>query len=277
METISAPTRPVDAVRDAAREQRIAALAARRNPAATQRTTARPAVGPTGRDAVDARLAALADRRPPTRPGAAPAGRTKRRHAAKGARALSLGLSLASTGGLAAFFAMSNAEAGTQLQAATIVAAPAAPAASQTAAPSPTVVALSVPGVTATATPAAVPVPVAATPTTAPATVAPAPAASNTIVQGGVFHNKWGDVQVQATFAADGTLVDVVTLQTPDRDGKSVRINDSAVPQLNSEALTSQTAQVDTVSGATYTSTDYRNSLQSAIDAARAAGLTAIA
>jgi len=53
--------------------------------------------------------------------------------------------------------------------------------------------------------------------------------------------------------------------------------NDRAVPQLNSEALTSQTAQVDTVSGATYTSTDYRNSLQSAIDAARAAGLTAIA
>ena len=92
-----------------------------------------------------------------------------------------------------------------------------------------------------------------------------------------MFHNKWGDVQVQATFAADGSLVDVTTLQTPDRDGKSVRINDRAVPQLNTEALSTQSARVDTVSGATYTSTDYRNSLQSAIDAANAAGLTAIA
>ena len=60
-------------------------------------------------------------------------------------------------------------------------------------------------------------------------------------------------------------------------DGKSVRINERAVPQLNSEALTAQSAEVDTVSGATYTSNDYRRSLQSAIDAARAAGLTAIA
>ena len=240
METISAPTRPVDDVRDAVREQRIAALAARRDPAATHPTTAPPAAGTPGR--------------------------TKRRHAARGARAVSLGLSLASTGGLAAFFAMSNGQAGTQLQTATIVAAPVAgatsatttPAVSPTMAPSPTVVALAVPGAAVTTTPTTV-------------------AVANTIVQGGVFHNRWGDVQVQATFAADGTLVDVVTLQTPDRDGKSVRINDRAVPQLNTEALTSQTAQVDTVSGATYTSTDYRNSLQSAIDAARAAGLTAIA
>ena len=58
--------------------------------------------------------------------------------------------------------------------------------------------------------------------------------------------------------------------------GSSVRINDRAVPQLNSEALTAQSADVDTVSGATYTSNDYRRSLQSAIDAAKAAGLTAI-
>lgn len=281
METISAPTRPVDALRDAAREQRIAALAARRNPAATQRTTARPTAAATGRESVDARLAALAGRRPPASPGGAPTGRTKRRHAAKGARAVSLGLSLASTGGLAAFFAMSNAQVGTQLQTATIVAVPsasaAAPAAVPTIAPAPTVVALTVPGVASPASSATVPATVPAT--AAPTTVAAAApvAVENTVVQGGVFHNKWGDVQVQATFAADGTLVDVVTLQTPDSDGKSVRINDRAVPQLNAEALTSQTAQVDTVSGATYTSTDYRNSLQSAIDAARAAGLTAIA
>ena len=68
----------------------------------------------------------------------------------------------------------------------------------------------------------------------------------------------------------------MTTLQTPYRDGKSVRINERAVPELNSEALTAQSASVDTVSGATYTSTDYRRSLQSAIDAANAAGITAL-
>ena len=47
-------------------------------------------------------------------------------------------------------------------------------------------------------------------------------------------------------------------------------------PQFNSEALTAQSADVDTVSGATYTSNDYRRSLQSAIDAANAAGITTI-
>jgi uncharacterized protein with FMN-binding domain len=91
-----------------------------------------------------------------------------------------------------------------------------------------------------------------------------------------VYSNKWGDVQVEATFAADGSLIDVTTLQTPYADDKSVRINERAVPQLNSEALTAQSASVDTVSGATYTSTDYRRSLQSAIDAAHAAGITTL-
>ena len=99
-------------------------------------------------------------------------------------------------------------------------------------------------------------------------TQAPAAQAQSVVVQGGVFHNKWGDVQVQATFAPDGSLVDVVTLQTPSRDGKSVRINDRAAPQLNAEALSVQSADVHTVSGATYTSQAYLQSLQSAIDRA---------
>jgi uncharacterized protein with FMN-binding domain len=41
--------------------------------------------------------------------------------------------------------------------------------------------------------------------------------------------------------------------------------------------LTAQSASVDTVSGATYTSEGYRQSLQSAIDLARGAGATALA
>ena len=113
--------------------------------------------------------------------------------------------------------------------------------------------------------------------TSAPATTAaPANTGATTVVDGAVFQNKWGDVQVEVTFAADGSIAEVTTLKTPYVDNKSVRINQRAVPQLNSEALTVQSADVDTVSGATYTSNDYRRSLQSAIDAANAAGITTI-
>ena len=70
----------------------------------------------------------------------------------------------------------------------------------------------------------------------------------------------------------NGALVAVAVVQYPDSDRKSVRINQRALPQLQSEALTAQSAQIDTVSGATYTSDGYVKSLQSAIDEARAAG-----
>ncbi len=95
-------------------------------------------------------------------------------------------------------------------------------------------------------------------------------------MQGDVFRNRFGNVQVQAAFAPDGSLSDVRVLQAPTGNGTSNRINRIAVPRLNSEALTAQTSQVDTVSGATYTSRDYERSLQSAIDAARAAGVTSL-
>jgi uncharacterized protein with FMN-binding domain len=102
-------------------------------------------------------------------------------------------------------------------------------------------------------------------------------ASSPTVVDGAVVPNRWGPVQVEATFAPDGSLTEVVAIQTPDNRSKSVRINARAVPRLTSEALAAQSAAVHTVSGATYTSDGYRDSLQSAIDAARAAGVTAIA
>lgn len=112
---------------------------------------------------------------------------------------------------------------------------------------------------------------------TGAAAAAPATRSTATVVDGAVFHNRWGDVQVEATFGADGALTDVTALKTPGGRDTSVRINEYAVPLLNRSALTAQSADVDTVSGATYTSSDYRRSLQSAIDAARAAGVTAVA
>ena len=134
-------------------------------------------------------------------------------------------------------------------------------------------------GTTATST-----VPATTTATTTRTATTPATSVESTVVagdtavvDGAVFHNKWGDVQVEVTFAADGSIADATTLKTPYVDDKSVRINQRAAPRLNSEALTAQSADVDTVSGATYTSNDYRRSLQSAIDAANAAGITTIA
>ncbi|MEZ5256584.1 MAG: FMN-binding protein [Ilumatobacteraceae bacterium] len=106
-----------------------------------------------------------------------------------------------------------------------------------------------------------------------PTTLPPQPV----VVDGAVYQNKWGNVQVEVTFAGDGSLMDVTPLQTPNNRNKSVQINNYAVPRLTTEALSVQSAQVHTISGATYTSNDYRRSLQSAIDAARAAGITTLA
>ena len=80
--------------------------------------------------------------------------------------------------------------------------------------------------------------------------------------------NRWGPVQVQITIAG-GKITQAVALQTPSDNGRSVSINDRATPTLASEALSAQSAKIDTVSGATYTSNSYKVSLQSAIDLAR--------
>lgn len=171
---------------------------------------------------------------------AAKTGPRRRSHPSKKSRAAALGLSLATTAGLSYAFAT------------TAGATAAAPA---TTAPLATVV-----STTPTATPAAT------------ATAAPT-ATGTTTVNGAVLTNKYGTVQVQAIFAAGGSLSAVNVVQLP-TDHKSVGINDRAVPVLNREAISIQSAKVHTVSGATYTSKDYVLSLQAAIDTARAAGIT---
>jgi uncharacterized protein with FMN-binding domain len=78
---------------------------------------------------------------------------------------------------------------------------------------------------------------------------------------------RFGDVQVQVTVSG-GALTDVTALQLTDHDGKSVQISNRAAPILRSEVLQAGSANVDTVSGATYTSDAYLTSLQSALDRA---------
>jgi uncharacterized protein with FMN-binding domain len=89
-----------------------------------------------------------------------------------------------------------------------------------------------------------------------------------------VVDTKFGPVQVQV-HVSNGQIVEVAVVQYPDGDHKSVQINARALPTLRTEVLSAQSAVVDTVSGATYTSNGYRQSLQLAIDEARAAGALA--
>jgi uncharacterized protein with FMN-binding domain len=80
--------------------------------------------------------------------------------------------------------------------------------------------------------------------------------------------NRYGDVQVQAVIR-NGRLADVVALQLPQDRARSQQISEYSAPILHDEAIQSQNAQIDGVSGATYTSTGYAQSLQAALDAAR--------
>ncbi|MCD2194679.1 FMN-binding protein [Actinomycetospora endophytica] len=86
-------------------------------------------------------------------------------------------------------------------------------------------------------------------------------------VTGTAADTRWGPVQVKVTLAA-GKITAVDVVQEPDSNGRDQEINADAVPQLVSETLSAQSAQIDMVSGATYTSDGYVTSLQSALDQA---------
>ena len=90
---------------------------------------------------------------------------------------------------------------------------------------------------------------------------------------GGSISTRWGPVQVAITVAT-GKITEVKTLNVPMDRTKSVQINNHATPILRTESLTAQSATIDNVSGATYTSTGYAASLQSAIDQARSTSAT---
>lgn len=89
----------------------------------------------------------------------------------------------------------------------------------------------------------------------------------STTVTGAVAQTRWGPVQVRITVSGGKvTAVDIV--QVPNGNRRDVEINDYAVPVLTREALAAQSADIDSVSGATVTSDGYTTSLQSALDQA---------
>lgn len=84
---------------------------------------------------------------------------------------------------------------------------------------------------------------------------------------GDAVNTRYGPVQVQIVVSGGKVVTSEVT-QVPWNDHKDIQINSYAVPILNSEAVAAQSAQIDMVSGATYTSDAYITSLQSALDQA---------
>ena len=92
-------------------------------------------------------------------------------------------------------------------------------------------------------------------------------AAGSATVTGAVAQTRWGPVQVEIT-VADGTITDVAVVEYPTENGRDREINQAALPVLVDETISAQSADIDMVSGATYTSEGYLESLQSALDQA---------
>ena len=95
------------------------------------------------------------------------------------------------------------------------------------------------------------------------------PTPTSSTVNGAPADTPYGPVQVQITLT-NGRIVRADAIDYPQGGGRDQEINSQAIPQLDRETLQAQSAQIDTVSGATYTSDGYRQSLQSALDAAHA-------
>ncbi len=110
-----------------------------------------------------------------------------------------------------------------------------------------------------------------------PTTVGAAPTTSTTSgalykngsYTGSVADAQWGNIQVKAIIQ-NGKITDVQFLQYPNDRNRSIEINNYADPQLTSEAIQAQSAQVDVISGATDSSDAFIQSLTDALSQAKA-------
>ena len=118
-----------------------------------------------------------------------------------------------------------------------------------------------------TTTPAASPESDSPSSSSAPADATAPESTADGIYAGSAVTTRFGPVQVQVTVSG-GSITDVTALQLTNADGRSVQISNRAAPILRDEVLASQSAQVSNVSGATYTTLAYLESLQFALDQA---------
>jgi len=92
-------------------------------------------------------------------------------------------------------------------------------------------------------------------------------AAAPVVVDGSAVNTRYGNVQVEVTITG-GKITSVTAIDYPNGNGRDAQINGYAIPQLQAQAISAQSATIDGVSGATYTSEGFSQSLQSALDAA---------
>jgi uncharacterized protein with FMN-binding domain len=122
----------------------------------------------------------------------------------------------------------------------------------------------------ATATP-----PPASSSSSSTVTVTPTPTAApgaqykNGSYTGSVADAHWGYIQVQAIIK-NGKITDVQFVQYPNDRNRSIEINQYADPQLTSEAVQAQSANVDVITGATDSSEAFIQSLTDALSQAKA-------
>jgi uncharacterized protein with FMN-binding domain len=130
-----------------------------------------------------------------------------------------------------------------------------------------------VPAAVATTAPGASPSPTApaptstgsassSTPSSSPA--ATKPAATKTVT-GDSINTRWGPVQVKIT-VSNGKITSATAVDYPENNPRDEQINATAIPTLQQESIGQSTSKIDMVSGATYTSEGYIQSLQSALD-----------
>jgi uncharacterized protein with FMN-binding domain len=90
---------------------------------------------------------------------------------------------------------------------------------------------------------------------------------ATSVVNGTSADTRYGPVQVQL-HVRGGRIVSATAIDYPQGSGRDREINSFAIPILQKETVSAQSSQIDTVSGATFTSDGYRTSLQAALDAA---------
>ena len=212
----------------------------------------------------------------------------RRRHAARGARAVALTASVVATGAVAAALAYSEGAWSVGGEGAVDASADqptSSPSTVESASASPSTIApdtatinettvneATVDETTADVAISVTPSTSAASTSSTPETTQPAetPVDSSGFTDGEFLgtaeYTEWGDVQVNVTIS-DGAIVDIEAVQYP-TGRKSSEINSQAIPMLEANAVAIQNADVDIVSGATYTSHTYADSLQAALDQA---------
>ena len=104
-----------------------------------------------------------------------------------------------------------------------------------------------------------------ATTPTSTDTASAAPASAKQTVQGDSVMTRYGAIQLEVT-VENGKITDINELAMPSNDGRSMMISQQAGPMLRKQALAANSANINGVSGATFTTMGYKQSLQSALD-----------